>query len=175
MTEPYVGEIRMFAGGFAPRGWSTCQGQLLPISEYDLLFNLIGTTFGGDGQATFALPDLQGRVPVHLGVGRSGTGYQLGERGGTVEVTLTKDQIPAHNHGFAVTTAIGSQPNPGNNLLANSQGPQPYIQEPPDGTLNAQTISNTGGGQSHNNIQPSLCMGFIISLFGQFPTQGEEA
>src|SRR5439155_25768157 len=112
MAQPYVGEIRMFAGNFAPAGWMFCEGQLLPISEYDLLFNLIGTTYGGDGQSTFALPDLQGRVPVHQGRSRSGTTYLVGEASGVETVTLTKDQIPAHNHGFVATAATATQPNP---------------------------------------------------------------
>lgn len=173
MAGPYVGEIRIFGGIFAPVGWAICQGQLLPISEYDVLFNLIGTTYGGDGQSTFQLPDLRGRAPVHFGTGQSGTPYTLGQTGGVEQVTLTKAQLPAHNHGFAVTTATGTQPNPGNNLLANSQGPQPYIQEPPDGNLNPNTITNAGGSAPHTNLQPLMCLNFIIALFGTYPTPGE--
>src|ERR1044072_1183979 len=116
MAQPYVGEIRMFAGNFAPAGWMFCEGQLLPISEYETLFNLIGTTYGGDGQSTFALPDLRGRGPIHFG-----TGFTLAETRGGETVTLTVSQIPAHSHALLAQTAAGTQPNPGGNLLANSQ------------------------------------------------------
>ena len=175
MTEPYLGEIRMFAGGFPPLGWALCQGQLLPIDENESLFNLIGTTYGGDGREKFALPDLQGRVPLHQGRAQSQTTYALGESGGAETVRLTRETTPRHNHGFAVTSAIGTQPNPGGNLLANSQGPQPYIQEAADGSLNDQVIGMAGDGKPHNNLQPLLCVGFIISLFGTFPFPPEES
>src|SRR6184192_840441 len=139
MAQPYVGEIRMFAGNFAPAGWMFCDGTSLPISENETLFQLIGTTYGGDGQTTFALPDLRGRVPVHQGTDpNTSSNYVIGEAGGVETVTLTTQQIPAHTHALTATTAAGTQPNPGGNLLANSQGPQPYIQENPDGNLNAQ-------------------------------------
>ena|ERR1051326_1596763 len=166
MAQPYVGEIRMFAGNFAPAGWMFCEGQLLPISEYETLFNLIGTTYGGDGQSTFALPDLRGRVPLHFG-----NGFTLAETGGVEEVTLTTQQIPVHSHPFLATNAVGTQVNPGGNLLANSQGPQPYIEESPDNSLNAGAVSQVGGSQPHTNFQPYLCVDFIISLFGIFPSQ----
>src|SRR2546423_1628177 len=166
MAQPYVGEIRMFAGNFAPAGWMFCEGQLLPISEYETLFNLIGTTYGGDGQSTFALPDLRGRVPIH-----QGNGFILAETGGAEEITLTVQQIPAHTHALLATNKVGTQVNPGGNLLANSQGPQPYIQENPDGSLNAAAVSPVGGSQPHTNFQPYLCVDFIISLFGIFPSQ----
>src|ERR1044072_1880073 len=136
MAQPYVGEIRMFAGNFAIAGWMFCEGQLLPISEYETLFQLIGTTYGGDGESTFALPDLRGRIPIH-----QGNGFILAETGGAEELTLTVQQIPAHNHALLATTAAGTQVNPGGNILANSQGPQPYIQENPDASLNAQALT----------------------------------
>src|SRR5438045_4960142 len=156
----------MFAGNFAPSGWACCDGSTLPISENDTLFNLIGTTYGGDGQETFNLPDLRGRVPIHTGTGSSGTTYQIGESGGVESVTLTTNQIPQHTHALQATTATGTQPNPGGNVLANSQGAQPYIQENPDGNLNAQALSPAGGSQPHDNMQPYLGINFIISLFG---------
>src|SRR5690242_21043268 len=125
MAQPYVGEIRMFAGNFAPAGWAFCEGQLLPISENQTLFQLIGTTYGGDGQSTFALPDLRGRVPIHQGTdSANGTSFAIGETGGVETVTLTTAQIPVHTHALAATNAAGTQLNPGGNLLANSQGPQ---------------------------------------------------
>ncbi len=172
MGQPFIGEIRMFAGDFAPAGWATCQGQLLFIGDYEGLFNLIGTTYGGDGQETFNLPDLRGRVPIHQGTNpATGTPFQLGEPGGVELVTLTTQQIPQHNHTLGATTAIGTQVNPGGNLLANSQGPQPYIQEGPNESLSPQTLRPTGGSQPHENLQPYLCINFIISLFGIFPSQ----
>jgi microcystin-dependent protein len=168
---PYVGEIRMFGGNFAPAGWMFCDGSALPISEYDTLFLLIGTTYGGDGQSTFKLPDLRGRVPIHQGTNPStGSNFIIGEAAGVETVTLTTTQIPQHSHALAATTAIGTQANPGGNLLANSQGPQPYIQEDPDNSLNAQALSAAGGSQPHDNLQPYLGINFIISLFGVYPS-----
>ena len=170
MAQPYVGEIRMFAGSFAPAGWMFCDGTQLPISENDILFQLIGTTYGGDGEQTFNLPDLRGRVPIHQGTNPgTGTTYTLGELAGSESVTLTLQQIPQHNHNLLATNKIGTQVNPGGNILANSQGPQPYIQENPDNSLNAQTLAPVGGNQPHENLQPFLGINFIISLFGIFP------
>jgi microcystin-dependent protein len=168
---PFIGEIRMFAGNFAPSGWMFCDGSTLPISENETLFILIGTTYGGDGETTFNLPDLRGRVPIHMGTGSSGTTYQIGESGGVESVTLTTNQIPQHTHALQATTTTGTQPNPGGNVLANSQGPQPYIQESPDGNLNPQALSPAGGSQPHDNLQPYLGINFIISLFGTYPSQ----
>ena len=170
MGTPYIGEIRIFAGNFAPAGWMFCDGAQLPISEYDTLFNLIGTTYGGDGQQTFNLPDLRGRVPIHQGTG-GGSTYVIAQSGGVENVTLTTQQTPAHTHQLLATTSIGTQTSPGGNMLANSQGPQPYIQEDPDGSLNAGMLSGSGGGgQPHSNMQPYLGINFIISLFGVYPT-----
>jgi microcystin-dependent protein len=169
---PYIGEIRMFGGSFAPNGWMFCDGQLLPISENEALFNLIGTTYGGDGEETFALPDLRGRVPLHFGTSPSfGTTYQMGEMAGVEQVTLATGQTPIHNHSFLATTAVGTQVNPGGNLLANSQGPQPYIEQDPDSNMNANMLTPVGGSQPHENRQPYLGINFIISLFGVFPSQ----
>src|SRR5437870_2518484 len=160
MAQPYVGEIRMFAGNFGPAGWMFCEGQLLPISDYETLFNLIGTTYGGDGQSTFALPDLRGRVPLHFG-----NGSTLAETGGVETVTLTVQQIPAHSHPLLATLNQGAQNPPAQQLLAQSptQNAFPYGTDVPPATLNPGSISSVGGSQPHNNFQPYLCLDFIIS------------
>lgn len=166
MAQPYVGEIRMFAGNFAPAGWQFCEGQLLPISEYETLFNLIGTTYGGDGESTFAMPDLRGRIPIH-----QGNGFILAETGGAEEITLTINQIPAHSHPFLASTNAAQDPSPQNKTLG--QGPAGtliYIQDTPDASLSPQAITSVGGSQPHTNFQPYLCVNFIISLFGIFPS-----
>lgn len=169
MAQPYVGEIRMFAGNFAPAGWMFCEGQLLPISEYETLFNLIGTTYGGDGQSTFALPDLRGRVPIHFG-----NGFTLAETGGVETVTLTVSQIPAHSHAFLATRnpTSGTAPSPSVTLgITSASTITPYGTDAPTTSLNPNSVSSTGGSQPHNNFQPYLCVDFIISLFGIFPSQ----
>jgi len=166
MAQPYVGEIRMFAGNFAPAGWMFCEGQLLPISEYETLFNLIGTTYGGDGQSTFALPDLRGRVPIHMG-----NGFTLAETGGVEQVTLTVSQIPAHSHVALASNGLGNDPNPQTNLLAESSVISLYQSAAPSIAMAPNSISSVGGSQPHNNFQPYLCVDFIISLFGIFPSQ----
>src|SRR6266478_7206977 len=160
MGSPYVGEIRMFAGNFAPAGWMLCQGQLLPISENETLFNLIGTTYGGDGQSTFALPNLQSRVPVHVG-----NGFQLAEAGGAETVTLTTSQIPAHSHVPQCQSGNGSQ-GPQNGVWAKSATNQNLYQTAaPGAAMNAGAIGPTGGSQPHDNMIPFLCINFILSLF----------
>jgi microcystin-dependent protein len=168
MAQPYVGEIRMFAGNFAPAGWMFCEGQLLPISEYETLFNLIGTTYGGDGQSTFGLPELRGRIPLHFG-----NGLTPAQMGGAETVTLTVQQIPAHSHPLLATLNQGAQNPPAQQLLAQSptQNAFPYGTDVPPATLNPGSISSVGGSQPHNNFQPYLCVDFIISLFGIFPSQ----
>jgi microcystin-dependent protein len=171
MPEPYVGEIRMFAGNFPPNGWMFCQGQTLPISENEVLFQLIGTTYGGDGQETFNLPNLASRVPIHMGTGPDGTTYQLGEMAGTESVTLTTQQIPNHTHSFLVSTAAGGVNSPAGGVVAASPSVQMYIVDSPDNTLNAAAVTPAGGSQPHENTQPFLCINFIISLFGVFPSQ----
>lgn len=165
MAQPYVGEIRMFAGNFAPAGWMMCDGQLLPISENETLFQLIGTTYGGDGESTFALPNLQSRVPIH-----QGNGFILAETGGAEEITLTVNQIPAHSHPFLATLNPGATTNPQPNLTANSPNVGLYIEDVPTVNMSAQAISAVGGSQPHTNLQPYLCINFIISLFGIFPS-----
>ena len=166
MAQPYVGEIRMFAGNFAPAGWMFCEGQLLPISENETLFQLIGTTYGGDGQSTFGLPDLRGRIPIH-----QGNGFTLAETGGAEEITLTVQQIPAHTHPLLASNVNGSTSLPENNLLAKSTSNEPYSPFDASVPLRANAISPVGGSQPHNNFQPYLCVSFIISLFGIFPSQ----
>lgn len=166
MSNPYVGEIRIFAGNFAPAGWMFCEGQLLPISEYDTLFNLIGTTYGGDGESTFALPDLRGRLPIH-----QGNGFILAETGGVEEVTLTLQQIPTHSHPYLGTSSNANDANAVNNVVAQATGGFPYLNAPPPVAMAPGSVSSTGGSQPHTNFQPYLCVDFIISLFGIFPHQ----
>jgi microcystin-dependent protein len=170
MSQPYVGEIRMFGGNFAPAGWMFCAGQLLPISENDVLFNLIGTTYGGDGQVTFALPDLQGRVPVHQGQGQP-SAYQIGEMAGAETVTLTANQIPVHTHPQLANSGIATQNSPAGNVLAASATTDVYVPGGPLALLNAGIVGPTGGSQPHDNMQPYVVVSFIISLYGIFPSQ----
>lgn len=155
----------MFAGNFAPAGWMFCEGQLLPISENETLFQLIGTTYGGDGESTFALPDLRGRIPIH-----QGNGFILAETGGAEEITLTVNQIPAHSHPMLAAAVTGDQITPGGNLPASSFNVTPYINDVPNGNFNPGSVAPTGGSQPHTNFQPYLCVDFIISLFGIFPS-----
>ena len=169
MAQPYVGEIRMFGGNFAPAGWMFCAGQLLSIADNDTLFNLIGTTYGGDGQTTFALPDLRGRVPIHQGQGPGLSNYVLAQTGGVESVTLTVNQIPIHTH-TPNASNTGASDNPANNFWANSTTGKPYSAAPPAIQMNPSTISSTGGSQPHDNMIPFLCVSYIISLFGIFPS-----
>jgi microcystin-dependent protein len=166
MAQPYVGEIRMFGGNFAPAGWMFCEGQLLPISENETLFQLIGTTYGGDGQSTFALPDLRGRLPMH-----QGNGFILAETGGAEEVTLTVNQIAAHNHAMVACQNTGTGSNPQGNVLDQMSGAiLIYKDQAPGVPMSARAVGPVGGSQPHNNFQPYLCVDFIISLFGIFPS-----
>jgi microcystin-dependent protein len=172
MSSPYVGEIRMFGGSFAPAGWAFCNGQLLPISENDVLFNLIGTTYGGDGQETFGLPDLQGRIPIHAGQGPGiSQNYQLGEVSGVESVTITQATTPTHNHALLASTATATDPNPKDNILATSATISPYVIDIAGPNLVATAVQPIGGNQPHDNMMPFLAISYIISLFGIFPTQ----
>lgn len=171
MGEPFVGEIRMFGGSFAPAGWAFCNGATLPISENETLFNLIGTTYGGDGQQTFQLPDLQGRLPMHQGVGKDGITYSIGEKAGTESVTLTTQQIPSHTHPLIASGSPGTNASPKDAVLAKTTTGFLYINENPTGNMAASAINPAGGSQPHENLQPYLCISFIISLFGVFPAQ----
>jgi microcystin-dependent protein len=166
MAQPYVGEIRLFAGNFAPAGWMFCEGQLLPISEYETLFNLIGTTYGGDGQSTFALPDMRGRIPLHFG-----NGFTLAETGGVETVTLTVSQIPAHSHPMLVSLNNAGIATAAGNVTGQVGATQIYREAPATSAMAPQACTGTGGSQPHNNFQPYLCLDFIISLFGIFPSQ----
>jgi microcystin-dependent protein len=164
MAQPFVGELRMFAGNFQPAGWAFCDGRLLPISENEVLFQLIGTTYGGDGESTFALPDLRGRVPIH-----QGNGFILAETGGAEEITLTVNQIPAHSHSVLATTAVANQSSPANNVLAQSTAADLYIEDTATAALAPTAVAAVGGSQPHENRQPFLGINYIISLFGIFP------
>jgi microcystin-dependent protein len=171
MSSPYVGEIRIFAGNFAPAGWAFCDGQLMPISENDTLFTLIGTTYGGDGQETFGIPNLQGRLPIHMGTSSaSGTTYQIGEMSGVEDVTLTVNQIPAHTHPMLGSSGTATSVTPITQMFASALQ-DVYVEDLTNVSLHAQGVSPVGGSQPHTNLQPYLCMNFIISLFGIFPTQ----
>lgn len=165
MANPFVGEVRLFAGNFAPAGWNFCDGSVLPISNNEALFNLIGTTYGGDGEQTFALPDLRGRVPVH-----QGAGFVIGQRAGEESVTLTQGQMPSHFHGLNASTAAANGSTPGNAVLAattvNSYGPGPATS-----AMAASAIQLQGGSQPHNNMAPFCVLNYIIALFGIFPSQ----
>lgn len=165
MPQPYVGEIRIFAGNFAPADWFFCEGQLLPISENEVLFQLIGTTYGGDGQSTFALPDLRGRLPLH-----QGNGFVLAETGGAEEITLTVNQIPSHTHPLLASQNNASSSSPTGKVLAQTPTHTPYFDGPVNTQLAATSVTGTGGSQPHTNFQPYLCVSFIISAFGIFPS-----
>ena len=171
MAQPYVGEIRMFAGNFAPAGWMFCDGTTLPISENEVLFQLIGTTYGGDGEETFNLPNLQSRVPIHAGTNQ-GITYQIGEMAGTEQETLSTQQIPNHTHPLTASTTLGNSANPGGAVLAQTPASiTPYIEDAGSLAMNAAAITPAGGSQPHENVQPFLCINYIISLFGIFPSQ----
>lgn len=176
MSDPYLGEIRMFAGNFAPRSWGYCSGQLLAISQYTALFSLLGSTYGGDGITTFALPDLRGRLPIHHGLGPGLSFKQMGERLGNEKVSLNINQIPGHSHKLQASTDDATSSNPANDVLASqSDGDQPYAPTPADPAnlqqMNSQTLSSAGGGQAHPNMMPYLSLSFIICLLGTYPSR----
>lgn len=169
MSDQYVGEIRMFGGNFAPDGWAFCSGQTLAISEYATLFNLIGTTYGGDGQTTFKLPDMQGRIPIH-----QGPGYVQGEMIGTETVTLTENQLAPHSHALMASANAASSAGTPAEVIANSGTTLLYATPAttgPDATMSAQAIQPAGGNLPHSNLAPYLCVSFIISLFGIYPSE----
>lgn len=165
MTTPYIGEIRMFAGNFAPVDWLFCAGQLLSISQYDALFNLIGTTYGGDGQSTFALPNLQSRLPIH-----ATSSFVLGEMSGVETVTLSVPQMAGHGHALQASTNNGALSAITNNVLGSTSSDQLYVDQSPTLAM-GPAVGIAGGSQSHSNIQPYLCLNFIIALFGVYPPQ----
>jgi microcystin-dependent protein len=165
MAQPYVGEIRMFAGNFAPAGWQFCDGSTLAISENEVLFQLIGTTYGGDGQETFNVPDLRGRLPIH-----QGPGFNLGDNAGVESVTLTVAQIPSHSHPMSGSTNTATSPQPAANIIGKSTQIDLFINAVPGDPLSANAILPVGNNLPHTNFQPYLCVNFIISLFGIFPS-----
>lgn len=171
MSSPYVGEIRIFAGNFAPLGWHLCNGAVLAIAENSTLFNLIGTTYGGDGQSTFGLPDLCGRVPAHTGVYQGQT-FQFGESGGVETVTLQPNQIPVHTHAFRASSSVADTADPSQAFIGSSSQVSVFLGEPPGGqsVMNTGMLAPAGGSQPHENMQSFLCVNFIISLFGVYPS-----
>ena len=169
MSQPFVGEIRLVGFNFAPAGWAFCNGATLAISENDTLFNLIGTTYGGDGQSTFNLPDLRGRTPVHMGQGTGLSNYVEGQTGGVEQVTLTVTQIPQHSHPMLGSSNAGTSNNAANGVPGNGQAV--YSANAPTVAMNAQVLAASGGSQPHDNLQPYLVLNWIISLFGIFPSQ----
>ena len=176
MSEPFVGEVRMFAGNFAPRGWAFCDGQLLAVSQNDALFSLLGTIYGGDGRTTFGLPDLRGRIPIHAGSGPGLSPRRLGAKAGAEKVTLTVNQLPSHSHTWQATNANASNRSPVGSPDTHAYA-QPLVTSVyRDGTnplVNMKTnmVSNVGGSRSHSNLQPFLCINFIIALVGIYPSR----
>lgn len=171
MSEPFVGEIRMFAGNFAPRGWAFCDGQLLAVSQNDALFSLLGTIYGGDGRTTFGLPDMRGRLPIHAGHGPGLSERRLGAKAGAENVTLTVNQMPSHGHPMQANTATGTQLSPENNVTASSINAQIYFEINQDTNFRSDALTNVGGSRSHPNEMPYLCVHFIIALFGIYPSR----
>ena len=170
MTEPFTGEIRRFAGTFAPRGWALCDGQLVGVSQNDALFSLYGTIYGGDGRSTFGLPDMRGRIPVHWGTGPGLTPRRIGQKSGTETVTININEMPAHTHQLNANTQNGDSNAPAGRVPALSNGEDIY--SPPSNQLmNINVISKTGGSQKHTNLQPTLCVNFIAALFGIYPSR----
>ena len=171
MSEPFVGEIRMFAGNFAPRGWAFCDGQLLAVSQNDALFSLLGTIYGGDGRTTFGLPDIRGRLPVHAGSGPGLSQRRLGAKGGAESVTLTVNQLPSHTHDYNASTAAGAQSSPNNNVVSGRPGDATYTEDTATSAMANNAISSVGGSRSHSNLMPYLCINYIIALFGIYPSR----
>lgn len=171
MTEPFVGEIRMFAGSFAPRGWAFCDGQLLAVSQNDALFSLLGTIYGGDGRTTFGLPDMRGRVPIHAGSGPGLSPRRLGAKSGSENETLTTNQLPTHTHAAKGTNEAGDSTDPAGRLPASSTGIDLYVSTAPTVDFNAAAVPSVGGSRSHSNLMPFLCINFIIALFGIYPSR----
>jgi len=170
VSEPFVGQITMFAGSFAPRGWALCDGQLLAISQNDALFSLFGTIYGGDGRTTFGLPDLRGRVPIHIGSGPGLSSRTIGHRSGSESVTVARTQLPSHTHPLQGSTDSATTPDPSGNVFARSSG-DAYGSEFSASNMNGAAVGNSGGGQAHSNMQPWLAVNFIVALFGVYPSR----
>ncbi|MHC4695590.1 MAG: phage tail protein [Planctomycetota bacterium] len=172
MSEPFVGQITMFAGNFAPRSWAFCDGQLLQISQNDALFSLLGTIYGGDGRTNFGLPDLRGRIPIHQGSRPGGASHNLGSKGGGETVTVTAQQLPTHSHTFQASTATGNQSNPSGACLAGSANIRLYRDVGASTNLAPATaFTNAGGSQAHTNVAPFQCIHYIIALVGIYPSR----
>jgi microcystin-dependent protein len=173
MSEPFLGEIKMFGGNFAPRGYALCDGQLLAIAQNTALFSILGTTYGGDGRTTFALPDLRSRVPVHAGTGPGLSQYRLGQEGGAETVTLTVNNLPPHNHAALAAGPAGNSNDAIGNIWADDAGVSAatYSSAPATGTMRGDAIGNTGSGQAFLNVQPYQVINFIIALQGIFPSR----
>ena len=171
MASPFLGEIRMFAGNFAPLNWALCNGQVMSIAENDALYTLLGTIYGGDGSETFALPDLRGRIPIHQGTGPGLSTRVIGTMAGSETVTLTQNQMPSHPHAFMANTAQATSDAPAGNVPAAGVGINLFAPAAQDTALAPAAVTTAGGGQSHDNMMPTLCVNFIISLFGVFPSQ----
>jgi microcystin-dependent protein len=168
--DQYIGEIRMFGGNYAPEGWAFCNGQIISITQNEALYSLIGTTYGGDGQSTFALPDLRGRIPLHQGQNpHMGTTYHTGQMAGKEIETLTLGQVPAHTHGVMAASENGTLPSPANAFWAKNV--EQYSTNSPDGTMSTEAISEAGGSQPHENMMPFLSISFIIALTGIYPSR----
>lgn len=174
MSDPFVGEIRMFAGNFAPKSWAFCDGQLLSVSQNDALFSLLGTVYGGDGRTTFGIPDMRGRIPLHQGTGPGLSTRRLGSKPGSERVTLTTNQLPSHMHDLVASTASADSVAPQGKVIAESALPFRYLTGGSAAetiTLNSQSVANTGGAQSHTNLMPALCINYIIALVGIYPSR----
>jgi microcystin-dependent protein len=172
MADPFIGEIKIFAGNFAPRGWALCDGQLLAISQNSALFSLLGTIYGGDGRTTFALPDMRGRIPVHGGSGPGLSNRTIGQKAGSENETLSIAQIPAHTHTARALDKPGDRTTPESAYwAASSSGSPDYSDQQPDVNMNTNSVTESGGSQPHSNIMPYLCVNFIIALFGTYPSR----
>jgi len=171
MSEPFVGEIRMFAGNFAPRGWAFCDGQLLAVSQNDALFSLLGTIYGGDGRTTFGLPDMRGRLPIHAGHGPGLSERRLGSKAGAEKVTLTVNQLPSHTHAVRATTAGSTDNNPQDKMTGESPSIDLYFEGDQTENMASSSITSVGGSRSHTNLMPFLCINFIIALVGIYPSR----
>lgn len=171
MSEPFVGEIRMFAGNFAPRGWALCDGQLLAVSQNDALFSLLGTIYGGDGRTTFGLPDMRGRIPNHAGTGPGLSPRRLGEKSGAENVTLSVNELPSHNHDLLGTGDTADASTPAGNVPASSTTITRFTTANADNNLASSSMSNVGGSRDHTNLMPYLCVNFIIALVGIYPSR----
>lgn len=171
MSEPFLAEVRMVGFNFAPRGWAFCDGQILPINQNQSLYSLLGTTYGGDGRTSFALPDLRGRVPIHVGRSNGGDDHRLGQKSGEETHTLSVNEMPQHDHVLKGASTDANQGVPTGNLLARSTTPEAYRDPTNLQAMRAGTVANTGGGQAHDNMQPYLAVNFCIALKGLFPSR----